>query len=206
MTVGGLILAAVLLAVAWLNESAWLKKFVLGGVAIWFVFYGLMLIGVSLMGEERLIAIGDREGKAYCGFYLDCHMHTAVTDVRRAKTIGDNTANGEFYIVRVNVFSDAKAATLGLLTVDAHVEDAAGRTYARDLLAEEALAPQPEFDHKVGPSESFEKEIVFDLPVGVDRPKLDIREGYGIDHLIEAFLIGDEDSIFHKRSYLKLTK
>ena len=152
------------------------------------------------------IEIGDREGKAYCGFYLDCHMHTAVTDVRRAKTIGDNTANGEFYIVRVNVFSDAKAATLGLLTVDAHVEDAAGSTYTRDLIAEEALAPQPDFAQQVEPSESFDKEIVFDLPADVDRPKLDIREGYGIDHFIEALLIGDEDSIFHKRSYLKLTK
>ena len=38
MTIGGVIVAAILFTVAWLNESAWLKKFVLGGVAIWFLF------------------------------------------------------------------------------------------------------------------------------------------------------------------------
>jgi hypothetical protein len=161
LTTGGLLAAGVLFAIAWLNESAWLKKFVLGGVAIWLAFYALMLIGASLMSKERLIAIGDKEGKEYCGFYLDCHMHTAVSAVRRVKTIGNKTANGVFYIVTVNVFSNASRATLGLLTVDAHVVDVA-------------------------------------------QPKLDIREGYGIDHAIESVLIDDEDSIFHARNYFKL--
>lgn len=205
LTIGGLLAAVVLFAVAWLNESAWLKKFVLGGVAIWFVFYAVMLIGASLMSKERLIAIGDTDGKAYCGFYLDCHLHTAVMNIRKSKTIGNKTANGVFYIVKVNVFSDAKAATLGLLTVDAHVVDAAGRSYTRDLTAEGELAPQPEFEQKIGPRESFDKEVVFDLPVGVDQPKLDIREGYGIDHAIEYVLIGDEDSIFHARNYFDIS-
>ena len=186
LTIGGLLAAGVFFAVAWLNESVWLKKFVLGGVAIWLAFYAVMLIGASLLSKERLIAIGDTDGKAFCGFYLDCHLHTAVLDVRRAKSIGPRRANGEFYIVRVNVFSDAKAATLGLLTVDAHVEEAAGRTYTRDLQAEEELAPQPEFEQTIGPNESFDKEIVFDLPVGVELPKIDIREGYGIDHAIDC--------------------
>jgi hypothetical protein len=204
LTTGGLLAAGVLFAIAWLNESAWLKKFVLGGVAIWLAFYALMLIGASLMSKERLIAIGDKEGKEYCGFYLDCHMHTAVSAVRRVKTIGNKTANGVFYIVTVNVFSNASRATLGLLTVDAHVVDVAGRTYTRDLTAEEALAPQPDFERQVGPNEHFDKEIVFDLPVDVAQPKLDIREGYGIDHAIESVLIDDEDSIFHARNYFKL--
>jgi hypothetical protein len=203
MTVGGLLVAGVLLAIAWLNESAWLKKFVLGGVAIWLAFYAVMLIGVSLMSSERTIEIGDTDGKEYCGFYLDCHMHTMVSRVRRAKSIGSRTAKGEFYIIAVKVFSNAKAATLGLSTVGAHVVDSTGSTYTRDLQAEDELGPQPGFEDKIGPSESFVKEIVFDLPVGVKGPRLDIREG-GINGLIEAFLIGDEDSIFHKRNYFKL--
>jgi len=202
MTIGGLIAAAVLLAVGWLNESAWLKKFVLGSVAIWFLFYAVMLVGASVMSEEKLLGLN--EPKEFCGFYFDCHLHAAVSGVRTARTIGDLKANGEFYIVTVKVFSDAKRATLGLLTVDAHVVDRAGRAYARDEMAEAQLGPQPEFETKIGPEESFEKQIVFDLPADVTQPRLDIREGYGIDHAIEYVLIGDEDSIFHKRSYFAL--
>ena len=202
MTVGGLIVAAILLAIAWLNESTWLKKFVLGGVAIWFGFYVIVLLATSFNSEER--SLGLNEPKEFCGFYLDCHMHAAVTGVRRAKTIGDRKAKGEFYIVNVNVFSNAAKATLGLITVDAQAIDANGNMYTRDELAEEQLHPQLPFETHIGPEENFDKEIVFDLPVGVEQPKLDIREGYGIDHVIEAFLIGDEDSIFHKRNYFKL--
>lgn len=203
MTIGGFVVAGILLAVAWLNESAWLKKFVLGGVAIWFAFYAVMLIGASIMSTEKTLPMG--EAKEFCGFYLDCHMHATVTNVRRAKTLGNKTAKGEFYIVRVKVFSDAKKATLGFTTVDAHVVDAAGNTYPRDTDAEEQLGEQPPFDHKISPVESFEKEIVFDLPTGVQNPRLDISEGYGIDRWIETFLVGDEDSIFHKRTYFSLS-
>src|SRR6185369_9329835 len=109
----------------------------------------------SLVSSERELSLN--EPKQFCGFYLDCHMHTAVTDVRKAKTIGNKTAGGEFYIVTVKVFSDAKAATLGLLTVDAHVVDAVDQKYTRDMDAETALGPQPEFDKKISPIESFEK-------------------------------------------------
>ena len=33
---------------------------------------------------------------------------------------------------------------------------------------------------------------------------MQIAEGYGIDSALEAILIDDEDSIFHKRNYFKL--
>lgn len=203
MTIGGLIVAGILLIFAWLNESAWLRKFVLGGIAVWFAFYIAMLLGFSLFSAEKTLPIG--EAKEYCGFYLDCHMHTAVSDVRRTKTLGDLTAKGEFYIVTVKVFSDARRATLGLLTVDAHVIDADRKTYTRDIDAESQLPDQPEFERRISPAESFEKEIVFDLPVNIQGPRLDMREGYGIDHVIEGILVGDEDSVLHKRNYFALT-
>jgi hypothetical protein len=90
--------------------------------------------------------------------------------------------------------------------VDAHVIDERGATYNRDIDAESQLDPQPEFEQKVGPMASFEKEIVFDLPIDVIGPRLDIRDGYGIDHVIEAVLVDDEDSIFHKRNYFALSE
>jgi hypothetical protein len=90
--------------------------------------------------------------------------------------------------------------------VDAHVVDTDDQKYTRDMDAETALGPQPAFDKRISPGESFEKEIVFDLPADANNPRLDIREGYGIDHAIEAVLIDDEDSIFHKRNYFVLAQ
>lgn len=202
MTIGGLVVAAILFAISIYMKKTWLRNFVFGGVAVWFVFYFAMLIGYSATSEEKDLAIN--QPKEFCGFYLDCHMHAAVTGIRTAKSIGDKTANGKFYVVKVKIFSDAKAATLGLITVDAHVVDNAGQKYDRDTAAESNLSPQPDFEKPISPVESFEKEIVFDLPDGVQNPRLDIREGYGIDHAIEAVLVGDEDSILHKRTYFKL--
>lgn len=202
MTIGGLIVAGILLAVSVPKKLAWLRNFVFGGVAVWFVFYFAMLFGFSAASKEKNLGLS--EPKEYCGFYLDCHMHTAVTGVRRTKTIGNNTANGEFYIVTVKVSSNAKAATLGLATVDAHVVDNRGRIYSRHTVAESNLPPQPNFEEKISPVESFEKEIVFDLPTDVENPRLDIREGQGIERVIEAVLVDDEDSVFHKRTYFTL--
>jgi hypothetical protein len=204
MTIGGLVVAATLFLISVVTKKIWLRNFVIGSVAIWFVFYFAMLFGFSFVSKEKELAIN--EPKQFCGFYLDCHMHTAITDVRTTKTIGNKTADGEFYIVKVKVFSDARRATLGLLTVDAHVVDADHQKYTRDMDAEAALGPQPAFDRKISPDESFEKEIVFDLPADVNNPRLDIREGYGIDHAIEAVLVDDEDSIFHKRNYFVLAQ
>ncbi|MBA2495480.1 MAG: hypothetical protein H0V31_12390 [Acidobacteria bacterium] len=202
MTIGGLICAAILLVISYFTKKIWLRTFVLGGVFVWFVSYTLLLLVSSIFSEEKTLSFN--QPKEFYGFYFDCHMHAAVTGVRKTKTLGDRTANGDFYIVKVKVSSDAKQATLGLITVDAHVVDDQNREFKRDKQAETQLGEQPPFDRKILPVESFEKEIVFDLSADIKNPRLDIREGYGIDHIIEAVLVGDEDSILHKRNYFKL--
>ena len=202
LTICGLVIAAILLIFARATKKSWLETFVLGGIATWMSGYIILLFIGSFFSVERTLAFN--EPKQYCGFYLDCHMHTSVTGARTTKTIGERSANGVFYVVTVKVFSNARGATLGLSTVDAHVVDAEDHTYTRDMQAEAQLASQPEFEKRIAPTESFEKEIVFDLPVDVKNPRLDMREGYGIDHAIEAVLIDDEDSILHKRNYFKL--
>ena len=169
---------------------------------MWLIFYGVMLFGSSLLSKEKTLALN--EPKKFCGFYLDCHMHTAVAGVKKAKTIGDKTAKGEFYIVNVQVFSDAVREPLQLAATEAIVIDGQDQTYDRDTDAETRLGSQPEFETRIGPEESFTKEIVFDLPADVKEPRLDIRDGFGIDIAIEAVLIGDEDSILHKRNFFKL--
>lgn len=205
MTIGGLFAAFVLLAFSLLSGKAWLRNFVFGGVTIWLVFYAMMLVGFSLLSEEKTLA--PNEAKEFCGFYLDCHLHTAVTAVRKTKTIGDKTAKGEFYIVKVNVFSNAKNPSVAtrLVGPTASVQDEAGNIYLRDTEAESFLpTAEISLNRDVKKNISFDKEMVFDLPVNVTRPRLDISEGWAIDKAIETVLIGDEDSILHKRKLFDL--
>lgn len=204
LTIGGMMIAFVVLTISFVLKTAWLRRFVLGGVALWLMFYTLLLLGTSLLSTEKTLAAA--EPKEFCGFYLDCHMHTAVKGVRTTNAIGEWRAEGEFYVVSVEVFSDAVRAKLALSKPGATVYDAAGEHYHRDLEAEALLRPQPEFNKLIGPEESFIKELVFDLPAGVKDPRLDIREGFGLEQMLEAVLIGDEDSIFHKRTYFELGK
>jgi hypothetical protein len=199
MTICGTILATVLLAISYLTTREWLKYFVLGGLTTWFSFYIIIFLVSSIFSVERTLS--RNEPKEYCGFYLDCHMHTAVANVTKTKTIGDKTAKGEFYVATIRVSSDARQASLNLVSPNFEVIDANGNLYQRDASLEK---PDPAWDQKVSAGGSFEKDVVFDLPTDIKNPRLDIRDGYGIDRVIEAVLVGDEDSLFHKRTYFGL--
>ncbi len=53
MTIGGLVTAGVVIVVAVITKRTWLRNFVFGGVAVWFVFYVAMLFGFSLFSQEK---------------------------------------------------------------------------------------------------------------------------------------------------------
>ena len=188
MTIGGLFVAAILMVFALWKKLAWLKKFVVGGVAMWFVFYAIALFGFSLTSQEKILSLN--EPKAFCGFYLDCHMHTEITDVRTAKNIGDKTANGTFLIAKVKVFSDAKNPAIAFRLLEPKAE----------------LLPtaQNQLNQDIKGKETIEKEIVFDVPEPSKDLKLLITEGYGIDKVVEAVLVGDEDSVLHQKTVFKI--
>ena len=205
ITIGGLITAAVLLVISLVTKKIWLTQFTLAGVAVWSVFYVAMLFGFSFASTEKTLAMN--EPKEFCGFYLDCHLHTEVTGVRTVKTIGDRTANGTFYVVNVKVFSDAKNPNIALhlIAPKARVVLTNGDKIEREMAAEVMLpTANVRLDTDIHNNETIEKEIVFDLPTDVREPRLDLREGYGIDHMIEAVLVDDEDSILHARTRFEL--
>jgi len=205
MTIGGLFVAAILMVFAILKKLEWLKKFVFGGVAMWFVFYAIALVGFSLTSQEKVLSLN--EPKAFCGFYLDCHLHSEITDVRTAKNIGDKTANGTFLIAKVKVFSDAKNPNIAfrLLEPKAELKDSGGQVYARNAEAENLLpTAQTQLNQDIKGKETIEKEVVFDVPEPTKDLKLLITEGYGIDKVIEAVLVGDEDSILHQKTIFKI--
>ena len=201
----GFFTAVVLLIAASLTKKAWLAKFTVGGVGVWLVFYAAMLLGFSLTSTEKVLAAG--EAKEYCGFYIDCHMHTTITGIRTAQSIGDKQAHGQFYIVNVKVFSNARnpAIAFRLLESKARVFLANGEKIARDTSAESLLATANiDLGGDIKGSQTIEKEIVFDIPVGSAEPKLLITEGYGIDKVIERILVGDEDSLLHAQTFFEL--
>ena len=207
MTIGGLVVAAILLAFSLMTKKAWLTKFTIGGVAVWYAFYTVMLLGFSFVSTEKTLAMN--EPKAFCGFYLDCHVHAVVTGVRTAKTIGDQTAKGKFYVVTLKVFSDAKNPNIAfrLLEPKARIVLPAGEKLERDTKAE-GLLPTSTVDlgRDIKGGQTIEKEIVFDVAEPLKGIKLLVTEGYGIDKTIEHVLIDDEDSLFHAQTFFDIAE
>src|SRR5438046_581653 len=75
----------------------------------------------------------------------------------------------------------------------------------RDTAAEQRLGgPDASLDRQAGPGESYTVRLVFDLAVDAATPSLSVREGYGIDHLIELVLAGDENSLLHAKTSFRL--
>ena len=141
-----------------------MAKFTLGGVVFWLVFYVVMLVGFSLMSDERVLGIG--QAKEYCGFYLDCHMHTEVTSIRTAQQIGDHEAKGIFYIVGVRVFSDARNPniTMRLIEPKARILTPDHTYIERDTAVEEQLpTANVDLGTDIRGHQTIDKEIVFDV-------------------------------------------
>lgn len=179
---------------------------------IWAGVYFAILAAVSLTSKERVLGLN--EEKHFCGFYFDCHMCASVVKVGTAKTVGKPpaqvTARGNFYIVTVKVASDAVRATLRFNDPAAIVIDQKGRKFARSLEAEAALEQARgvvvPFEQDLGPNHSsaFAKDLVFDLPADVLNPRLLVTKGWWDERLTELFLIGDEDSLFHKKTLFRV--
>lgn len=166
--------------------------------------YGGALLGVSLTSKERVLAKG--ETLKLCGFYLDCHLGVSIQGVEQLPAIGSRRAGGVFYVLRLQVASDAKRATLHLDRPDIRVIDADGRTYRRVAEAEQALAETSgdsiSLVRPIGAGESYDVRVVFDLPGGIREPRLLVTDATGVDRMLEAVLIGDDDSIFHQPTTL----
>jgi len=195
------------LLIAWrLHRPQWAWA-ILGLAALWVTGYVTLLVGTSLASHEKLLSLG--EAKAFCGAYLDCHLHASVDEVRTAATLGiparEARARGRFHVVTLRISSDARRATLRPASLEAVVFDARGERFERDLEAERALLGEPSrLDQAVGPSGFYTRTLVFDLPEGMHESRLYVGESDCMVRLTELFLIGDEESLLHKRVLFRL--
>jgi len=202
LTIGGLLLAGALFCAGIAFKLSWLRRFVVGAVSIWFVLYFGSLLLVSATSAEVLLRPG--EAKAFCGFYIDCHMHIAVESVTRVPEIGGVRAKGEYLLVEVMVSSDAARATIGMHDVRAELILPVGAV-GRDMEAEKRLNEDaPPLETSLLPEESFVRALVFDVPEKTKQGRLLVTEGNTADRLVETFLIGDEDSLFHGKRFFEI--
>ena len=193
------------------RKKAAVTRTFLGGAAILALAYGGGVLAASAGSNEVTLAPGDT--KWFCGFYLDCHLGLSVDRHESLPELAGSgapvKAAGTFHVLTLSLRNSAKNENVDMLLYhpDAEVIDAAGNRYRRSATAEAALpATRPpalgaetKVDHN-----PLQATIVFDLPANVQEPRLIVTEGWIVDRVIELGLINDENSIFHKRTYLAL--
>lgn len=173
--------------------------------------YLTLLVAFSFLSGEKVLALG--EEKHFCE--IDCHVANSVTNIRKLKTIGaapdEVSAGGVFYVVTIKTRFDETTISQtrgnGLLTPKSRavtVLDEQGNSYAVSTEGQRALGSSEgsgaRLDTPLRPGESYTTELVFDLPVNAGKPELLMRE----DGFVTHFIIGHENSFWHKQTKFRL--
>ena len=193
------------------RRSRLIAKVGAGAALVILAGYALLLCGVSLASSEKILPVGG--WKYFCE--LDCHIGYSVSGVQTTAALGPEvqptSAQGRFVIVRMKVWFDEHTISPtrgdGPLTPNARrvvLVDSSGRTYARSSEGEAQLArangEEMTLRRPLRPGQSFEKNLVFDVP----RPASGLRLLITEDDPETRLIIGHENSLFHKKIYLSL--
>jgi hypothetical protein len=177
--------------------------------ALYVALYGGILFTFSASSEEQVLAAG--QTKYFCE--IDCHVAYSVTSVTVAKMLGEGstaaTASGQFYVVNVRSWFDEKTIS-ARRPKDAPLwpnprivyalDDAGQRHYASFEGQKAILGSTVPLTQQLKPGESYETIFVFDLPQGTSHARLLVSDSF----LLDAFLIGHENSLGHKKAYFAL--
>jgi hypothetical protein len=174
--------------------------------------YLALLLVFSVMSREKALALG--EEKHFCE--IDCHLAYSVTNIRKTKTLGDTPdeaiARGIFYVVTIRTRFDETTISRtrgdGLLWPNSRVVtilDEEGNGYGPSTVGQRALDGSVEgsgtpLTEPLRPGEAYTTELVFDLPAKIRNPELLMREG----ELVTHFIIGHENSLWHKKTTFRL--
>ncbi len=178
-TAGLLILLSIASLIFFFRGRKWLRYAATAMPAL-LIGYMALLLTFSAVSRERTLAPGQE--KYFCE--LDCRLAYSVQKVERAKQIGDQVANGEFYIVTVrNRFDETTTASwrprevpLTPVPLTISLIDRQGdviRTSASGQQAWDALhGVSPSLFKPIRPGESVEAIFVFDVPPAMQSPRL----------------------------------
>lgn len=177
--------------------------------------YGATLVGASTVSRNYNLAPGQE--KYFCE--IDCHIAYSVVGVEKSKTLGvgteQKTAAGNFYVVNLRTRFDEK--TISPTRGDAPLQpsprlitllDDQGREYSISDAGQQALEDSlaghwTPMDQPLRPGQSYTTGLVFDLPADARGLKLLIASPSN-PSWIGRIIIGDEDSILHKKVYLQV--
>jgi hypothetical protein len=197
--VGGVLAAGIgVLAALLMKRRVWAGRFAITGSAGVVTYAGLLVVA-SLRSSDRVLAPG--ETKHICE--IDCHTAYAVVAAGTAKAIGTRTARGLFHVVTVRVTFDS--STIGPRRGMSPLMPGPREAWVVDRNGVRYPPADPEnvdsLRRSLVPGESFTTDLVFDLPIGLEEPKLLITQRtYLPDHL----MIGWENSFFHKKVYFRI--
>jgi hypothetical protein len=173
------------------RSAATLGRFAIAGAGL----YAALLLAVALSSREAVVPL--HHEKFFCD--VDCDLAFSVAEVRTTKSLGQSTAKGIYYVVSVKARSDAVQARVRLGSAVARVITDGGRAFEVSREGQAALDRTQDagipLTRELDPGTSRVTELVFDLPTDARNPRLLIGGG----GWVTRFLIGDENSPFHRK-------
>lgn len=207
----------VLVALFCLTQHKTKVALLAGGSAVGLVaFYALLLCSVSLVSSEKDLQPGD--WKYFCE--MDCHVAYSVSRFDEVATIpgldGEKTAepgHGSFIVISLKTWFDERTisphrgnAPLQPGPRSVVLFDDSGRQFRRSTAAESALAraegPTTPLGQPLRPGDSYITQLVFEAPKNSHAQRLLVTDPE--NDWLDRFVIGHENSFFHKKVYLDL--
>jgi hypothetical protein len=208
----GLCLTTAVIVGALLMRKRWVAVTMAALACLGGLLYATLLFGLALVSEERVLSPGGE--KYFCE--IDCHLAYSVVDVQTTRTLGhgpgEAAAKGVFYVVSVrtrfdeNTISARRPRNAPLTPNSRRIQLVAdGEQYPVSQAGQAALAaegPNPLLTTPLLPGEQYVTRIAFDAPPNLANPRVLLTaEGWET-----RWLIGEENSWFHKKTWLGLAK
>ena len=194
----------------WLTGRHRLAILALAATAMVAMSYGEVLLALSLSSHERTLAAG--EWKYFCE--VDCHLAYRVESVTTTKTLDGATAHGTFTVVTLKTWFDERTIAswrprdlpLAPGARAVALVDEQGRVFGVSESGQQALAALGQagtpLTRTLKPGESYTTTLVFDRPDDAGAPRLLVTTVGAPTY----FLLGHENSFFHRKIYFRLAR
>ena len=204
-SVFGLIAGIIVLAIALVNHHLG-RAWKIGRILLaWIGVYAVVLLVVSFTSQARSIPPGEER----C-FDEMCYSVKAVSIAHTLSAVPNPiTAQGNYFIVTIQLRSAAKRAAQKPSEPDLFIVDANGQGYSQAINAGseinlpigQPVTARQLWDQAVQPGETVSRTVAFDLPAGIRQPGFAFIEGVGA---MSGVIIGDENSFFHAKTEFRL--
>lgn len=164
------------------------------------VIYAVVLVSVSLLSPQHVLTM--HQNRCFDDWCISVERVVQQPAVGAASTIA--TAHGEFYLITVQVSSQARGISQRALDVQLYLLDAKGQRIDPSATGQQALDAAGQggqsLSNELAPGGSFTHTVVFDLPKNSSHLALVVTHGL----FPEMLVIGSEQSFLHKPTIFEL--